>query len=255
MYKLLTFIFLFMYMTPCSSQNIENVFGDDNANEDSLYTDDELQPEIKPDTVLIKNTISVSPDSISTLQRKKEFAYVPRMDSLLKSQSNSSTGNMNRPVSIVERFLNSAFLRFFIWLIPIALVLVVLYNFLQSRGTFRKKKENHVQEEGDEEMQSTNHNYLRLAREAAGAGNFRPAVKYLFLRTLQKLSEAGLINYASDKTNYKYVQEISADKKKEFARLVLNYEYVWYGNVAPDQSMYTKIESEFNTFFQKYNLN
>lgn len=251
MYKLLFLILFSICTLRCAAQNIENVFGD---KEERVYNDNEDHPEVKPDTVLVKNTRLVSPDSIRALQRKKEFAYVPLMDSLLKEQSNPGVSKISRPVSFIERFMNSAFFRFFVWLIPIALVLVVLYNLLQSRALFRKKKGSNVQEDREEEMEGTNNNYLRLAQEAADAGNFRPAVKYLYLRTLQQLSGAGLINYASAKTNYHYVQEIGSDKRKEFARLVLNFEYVWYGNTIPDKSKYTIIENEFFTFFKKYNL-
>ena len=251
MHKLIFIILFFCGAVQCNGQEVEKIFGDA---EDSVYDENEHQAEIKPDTVLIRNTSYVPVDSILHLKQRKDFAYVPILDSLLKKQSSPGISKLDRPLSLVEKFINSAFFRFFIWLIPVALVLIVLYNLLNSRGVFRKKKENNVHEDGEEYLQDENHDYLRLANEAAGAGNFRAAVKYLFLRTLQQLSGAALINYASDKTNYNYVQEISSDKKKEFARLVLNYEYVWYGNISPDKSMYADIENEFASFFKKYNL-
>jgi len=250
MHKLIILISIFILSASCLGQSIENVFGE---MEDSAYDENEYQTEIRPDTTLIKNSGFVSPDSILALKKKKEFSYVPLMDSLLKSQDNQGVSKVNRPLSVVERFLNSAFFRFFIWLIPIALVLIVIFNLMNSRGAFKKKKASNVHEDGEEDLQTTNQDYLRLAQDAANAGNFRPAVKYLFLRTLQQLSGAGLINYAADKTNYNYVQEINAERKKEFARLVLNYEYVWYGNVIPDKSTYSKIEDEFDIFLNNIN--
>lgn len=251
MHKLIIPLILILCINPCHAQDIENVFGDEN---DSLYTDEEYQQEIKPDTVLIKNTFLISPDSIAAIKKKKEFAYVPLMDSLLRAQDKTSPAKLDRPVSMVERFLNSRFFRFFVWLIPISLLLFVLYNFLKSRGSFTKKKQSDVREEDDERPDNTNLDYLKLAQQAADKGEFRVAVKYLFLRTLQQLSAGGHINYASDKTNYNYVQEIASDKKKDFARLVLNYEYVWYGNAIPDRSRFMLLESEFQNFFQKNNL-
>jgi hypothetical protein len=251
MYKFLIFLILFEGALHCPAQDAKNIFGDQ---EDTVYEDVEEQVEEKPDTILIKNTQLLPADSIALMKGKKEFAYVPLMDSLLKAEGVKEVRTVSQPVSMVERFFNSAFFRFFIWLIPIALVSVVLYNLLKSRGVFARKKESPVHEEGEEDVQQANHDYMQLAREAAQMGSYRPAVKYLFLRTLQQLSGAGFINYALDKTNYNYVQEIGTEKKKEFARLVLNYEYVWYGNTVPDKSTYNKIEDEFLSFFQKYNL-
>ena len=252
MHKHVFLLFFVLCSMQCMAQNVDNVFGEA---EDSLYTDAESEPEIRPDTVLIKSTHHISPDSIIALKRKKEFAYVPLMDSLLKQAATPKNANqINRPLSIVERFFNSAFFRFFIWLVPISLLLVILYNFLKSRGSFAAGKQNKVHEDSDDDVQNSSLDYVSLANTAANAANFRLAVKYMFLRTLQQLAGAGMINYASDKTNYNYVQEIAAEKKKEFARLVLNYEYVWYGNTVPDKLTYTKIENEFTSFFQKYNL-
>lgn len=243
-------IFILLCAMQCMAQNLENVFG--NA-EDSSYPD-KREPEIRPDTVLVKSTHHVSPDSILALKRKKEFAYVPSMDSLLKQSATPNANRMNQSLSFVERFLNSSFFRFFIWLIPITLLLVVLYNFLKSRGSFAKTKQDKVQEDSEDDVQNASLDFKSLANKAANAPDFRLAVKYLFLHTLQQLAVAGVINYAPDKTNYNYVQEIGGETKKEFARLVLNYEYIWYGNSVPDKFTYIKIENEFSSFFQKYNL-
>lgn len=252
MYKILIFISFLVCSMVCAAQNVENVFGD--AGDSSSIEEVIEQSVIQPDTVLIKNFRSVSADSIRALKSKKEFAYVPLMDSLLQKESSQSDKKINASLSLAERFLNSAFFRFFIWLIPIALVLIALYNLVRSRGAFTKKNKTDVVADNEDDVQNTIHDYLALSREASNAGDYRPAVKYLFLRTLQQLAAAGLINYARDKTNYNYVQEMSTDKKRDFARLVLNYEYVWYGNSIPEKAMFTEIENQFTTFLKKHNL-
>src|SRR5688572_751267 len=128
MHKILLVILFFTCAVNCAAQNVENVFGE---GEDSLYADEEVEEvTIQPDTVLIKNTAFISADSILALKKKKEFAYVPLMDSLLKAESSQTTRKVNTSLSLAERFLNSAFFRFFVWLIPICLLLIVLYNFL-----------------------------------------------------------------------------------------------------------------------------
>ncbi len=244
--------FLCCYVN-CVAQDPENVFGDssDTTYEDAIIEEARTQP----DTVLIKNAVFVSVDSIRKLKNRKEFAYIPLMDSLLKSETSLTDKKIKTTLSLAERFLNSAFFRFFLWLIPISLLLIVLYNFAKSQGSFTRKKKTEVLEYNEDDVQNTVHDYLALSREAAAAGLYRPAVKYLFLRTLQQLSAAGMISFASEKTNYSYVQEIDATKRREFAKLVLNFEYVWYGNAVPDNEMFTEIEIQFASFLKKYNLN
>jgi Domain of unknown function (DUF4129) len=79
----------------------------------------------------------------------------------------------------------------------------------------------------------------------------RLAMRYLFLKTLQKLNERELINFAADKTNSQYAREIPAAKRNEFANLALYYEYIWYGNVGVQKETFDGIKTKFDTFLNK----
>ena len=93
-----------------------------------------------------------------------------------------------------------------------------------------------------------------LLRNAIRAGNYRLAVRYLYLQSLHRLSEKKFIEINANKTNYEYVMEVRRHKfANEFASLTLQYEYVWYGEYPVDENLFEQIQGGF-TQFNKNNL-
>ena len=82
--------------------------------------------------------------------------------------------------------------------------------------------------------------------------NYRLAVRYSYLQTLQTLAGSGLVQFSADKTNYQYVNELSGKPyQNDFAALTLNYEYVWYGNFDIKEDVYNRLLKEYQSFHQK----
>ena len=88
-----------------------------------------------------------------------------------------------------------------------------------------------------------------LIRSAIKSGNYRLAVRYLYLQSLKRLSERKFIEINSNKTNYEYVTEIRKHKfANEFASLTLQYEYVWYGEYPVDERLFEQIQNGLSRF-------
>jgi hypothetical protein len=87
---------------------------------------------------------------------------------------------------------------------------------------------------------------------AIAKANYRFAVRLLYLKCLKHLSGAGLIQWQIDKTNTAYIAEL-ADKQQQaaFRQLTRQFEYVWYGELLIDQSVYNQIDSSFREFNQR----
>ena len=208
-----------------------------------------------PDTTLLLRHVYISPDTISIIRNKKEFAYMSSIDSLLRKQRDQNMArfkNEKPSFSFFDRLFNSSFFKIISWLVVVGLVLFILYKLIITQGIFRKvfsKKE--IEEEAEDKKLYTQSDYLKLIHQSCLLGDYRAAVKYLFLRTLQQLSDRSYIEYASDKTNYRYLREIPANKRNEFSRLILNYEYIWYGNMHIRREVYEKVEAEFTAFEKK----
>ena len=78
-------------------------------------------------------------------------------------------------------------------------------------------------------------------------GAFREAVRILYLLTLRKLENCGVLELRDYKTNRDYVREIKdATLKELFSNLVKIYDHVWFGQYDPDSIMYGKIEAVFS---------
>ena len=94
--------------------------------------------------------------------------------------------------------------------------------------------------------------YNVLIQEAELKNDFNLSIRYLYLQTLKKLADTGLIIFSADKTNNLYVKELSGRSyQEEFAFLTLNYDYIWYGRFAIDISRYQKLKEEFILFNKK----
>lgn len=85
--------------------------------------------------------------------------------------------------------------------------------------------------------------------EAIGQGNYRLAVRLLYLQTLKRLSEAGQIQYKPEKTNQQYVYELAGSPQQaDFERLTRQFEFIWYGDFPIDETRFTAIRAQFRTF-------
>ena len=77
----------------------------------------------------------------------------------------------------------------------------------------------------------------------------REAVRILYLLCLRQLHHENKIDWQPWKTNLDYYYELKAKKnRQEFKQLVLNYEYVWYGQFAMDESKFLAIKTQFDHF-------
>lgn len=89
----------------------------------------------------------------------------------------------------------------------------------------------------------------RLLDEAIGARQYRRAVRLLYLKTLKRLADAGLIDWQRDKTNHAYVAELRrAALRPAFARLTLLFEHVWYGDFPVDEAAFGRLRHHFSQF-------
>lgn len=88
----------------------------------------------------------------------------------------------------------------------------------------------------------------RISEEVA-KGDFRKAIRFLFLKIIKELNKNSLINWQMDKTNADYYKELrNTSYGKEFKELSRLYEYIWYGDFKLDESRFKIIIQKFNQF-------
>jgi hypothetical protein len=92
-------------------------------------------------------------------------------------------------------------------------------------------------------------NYQKEIDKATANGNYRLAVRMMFLRLLKELSEKNIIQYKQDRTNLDYLLQLhTTPHYPHFFRLTRHFEYSWYGHFDVEQEAYRVIAKEFDQF-------
>ena len=215
---------------------------------------DEYQSTVDDDTdsyssdTLKQDFRSIVYDSIEAINTDKGFYYKRYLDSLLRA----TKMKQEKPARQVDlngtSFFNSIF-GIILWIVAIGLFAYLVYRlFLSNSAVFSRNRRNissdvTINEEEDSGDPDA------LLRNAIRAGNYRLAVRYLYLQVLDKLAERKVIEINSNKTNYEYVLEVRKHKfANEFASLTLKYEYVWYGEYPVDGKLFEQIQNSFTQF-------
>ncbi len=88
----------------------------------------------------------------------------------------------------------------------------------------------------------------KLLNTAIENKDYRLAIRYQFLLTLQKLSKSDIIEWHFDKTNSDYLSEIEQPEiQKGFKQIAYLYDYIWYGEQTIDNNKYTKSVLDFES--------
>ncbi|MCY7291515.1 MAG: DUF4129 domain-containing protein [Ferruginibacter sp.] len=262
--KLVVLLFLQLYIFCASAQEspvIESLQDSTfiiNAEEEDDENSSGFAEDVKGDTSIIFNGLEVKKDSINFWKNKKEYSWIKNLDSFLinkkkqaEKQPKISTRE-NNGNSFFDAVFNSGILQTILWMAAIALLLFIIYKLFLSNAVFSKRsKKANIEIEQDEEDITLANDYDSLLRKAYNTGELKMAMRFLFLKTLQKLNDRELIRYSVDKTNSNYVKELPPAKRNLFASLALYYEYIWYGNAPVTKEIFDAIEIKFNEFLNR----
>ncbi|HSN62074.1 MAG TPA: hypothetical protein VLR49_14140, partial [Ferruginibacter sp.] len=195
--------------------------------------------------------------TVNYWKNKKEFRYVKNLDSLLKDLQKKQEASKENKVrmpnpSFLDSIFNAPFLKLILWTMAAIFVGVILYQLFKNKGFFKRVDRVGVEEEvvvPDEDI--LEQNFDKLLQQAYTQGDYRLAIRYQFLKTLQRLRDKDRIEFSVDKTNSRYVHEVPEHWRNDFAKLILNYEYVWYGNFALTAAQYDLLQKKYTSFNEK----
>lgn len=88
-----------------------------------------------------------------------------------------------------------------------------------------------------------NADYKPLLELALGEKDYRLAIRFSFIISLQNLQKAGQIKWHKEKTNYQYLSELPTELQAPFQKLTRIYEYVWYGEAEASSQLYSNIQA------------
>jgi hypothetical protein len=95
-------------------------------------------------------------------------------------------------------------------------------------------------ENGDDDALLTSKGAMQRAQTLSGQGDYRNAVRYLYLSSLLILDEHGVLRYDRSRTNREYLRSVSSKPElaKPLSDVIDVFDRVWYGFDAVDDETY-----------------
>src|SRR5690606_9491999 len=83
------------------------------------------------------------------------------------------------------------------------------------------------------------------------AGDYRPPIRFMYLKALKMLDGKGWIQFHSRSTNLDYVPELNKRPEgSDFRFITRNYEYVWYGEFVVNKPGFDMLYQRFEQFYR-----
>jgi hypothetical protein len=93
--------------------------------------------------------------------------------------------------------------------------------------------------------------YDEAIRKYQLEGNYRLAVRYLYLRLIRTAREKGGIQFRDSSTNAEITRAFGTHARAaEFRFLATAYEYIFYGGFIPKHDLFNMLKNKFETFQQ-----
>jgi len=188
-------------------------------------------------------------DAIRAYAEQKEFKYDQEVQQQLSFWDRFWMWFWNMISRLVGGAASNVFSRYFFIGLGIALIVFVVIKMIGMENIFSKKSKETILPYDILNENIHEIDYEQELQRLISEGKYRLAVRLLYLRSLKKLSDAQLIEWKPDKTNYQYLNEISKpDLKNEFSGLTLQFDYIWYGDFPVDEQKFQPINLSFNQF-------
>ena len=192
---------------------------------------------------LVKRNIPES--EMKKIQEDEDFWYANQIFKKDKEKNNEEEG---AEIS----WMQAGWFKTLLWLVIIGGFAVAIIMFLSNSNIrlFRKKINVFSDEKQDGETENIFEiNYRDRIDKAVQEGNYRLAVRLMFLQMLKTMSGKNIIQYKQDRTNFDYLLQLRDTKHyHDFFRLTRNYEYSWYGNFPVSDEAWQLIKNDFEKF-------
>ncbi|WP_276484487.1 DUF4129 domain-containing protein [Paraflavitalea pollutisoli] len=198
---------------------------------------------------------AVPASTVDTLKADKDFAYANDPEFWNKPEIKEKERQSNYTQE-PDSFFSGDGIRIFIYVLIAIVLLWIIYRIVIVNNLFvtRASKARHVEAEEEEEVLDNSSLDARI-KAAMAQGNYRAAVRFLFLKTLNGLQNKGWIRYHAQATNHEYLSQVTPyGVGKEFRFLTHVYEYVWYGEFALNEEQFKQVHQHFQQFHNSAKL-
>jgi hypothetical protein len=212
----------------------------ESAKDDDIRAEDSIQFRAVPDSVVKK------------MKQDKDFAYANNPAYWTKAEYDNRNDKWFR---LVRWFRHNIWVTRFLYLILGGIVLLTIYVIaIRNRLFIFYSSPRKLQANDEANVESSVQALEEKIEAAIQAGNYRQAVRYMYLRTLRTADEKGIIKFAIQKTNQEYISQLRGKPiAREFGFLTSVYEWSWYGgfDIRPEQ--FRTIREHFDLLNKKMN--
>lgn len=133
----------------------------------------------------------------------------------------------------------------------LVILIVVVYFFMQGQ---KANKDSKVQLAFDSmpdvlEDLPEETDLERFLRTSMDSGDYKTAIRILYIMIIQRMHERNWIIWKKDKTNRDYLNEIRSKRTySQFREITLFYEIIWYGDNDISGTEFHKLKSLFDSY-------
>ncbi|MFY0604608.1 MAG: hypothetical protein JXQ93_11750 [Flavobacteriaceae bacterium] len=221
-----------------------------------------------------KKSLNITQDSTSVIQKNFDANKIEEYKQLddfryetVKEEGNIFETFWNWIKRVIKRILSFffddiapavGFLAFLLRIIPWLIAVVALYFIIKfllkidTKNIVKGKTSRATVKLSEDEELLLKQDLKILIKESIKAKNYRLAIRYYYLYSLQKLSDQEFIIWQLEKTNEDYIREIQSKAiKPDFVEATRLYDFVWYGNFNINESEFKQAEVLFNNLTKR----
>ncbi len=151
----------------------------------------------------------------------------------------------------LDSIFTSSIAKFIGIMLLLVILIVIVYFFMQGS---RSNKDSKVAVSFDSipdvleslPQETDLERFLRLSLEA---GDYKTAIRILYIMIIQRMHERNWIIWKKDKTNRDYLNEVRSRRSyREFRDITLFYEIIWYGDNEISGTEFHKLKSLFDSY-------
>ncbi len=140
--------------------------------------------------------------------------------------------------------------RLFQWIIFILFSGLLLYGIYQlareNNLRWLRRKGKQIDSETEASVLDEGKNYDDLIQKYQLEGNYRLAVRYMYLRLIRTIREKGEIQIRVSSTNAEISRAFASHPgANDFRYLATAYEYIFYGDFIPRQDLFIRLKNRF----------
>jgi hypothetical protein len=206
---------------------------------------------IKVDTTLVFPKV-ISPDVIEKYKSSDDFIYIKAQPVIFSFWDRL----LYKIGQTIKKTIGNRFFSYMIMLVFLIVFVLLIIRMIGSdfQTLFARNKRAPVSLVvfADDNIEKAD--FDKLISLEIEKDNLSLAVRYLYLKLLQVLSQQKVIQWQSDKTNREYARELSNTKLfNDFKKVTSAYEYVWYGKFQITRPIFDNLHERVNQLISTLN--